>query len=146
MGDMLVAIASIATAVGVFLAWWQIRETRQQAITGFEDGLAREYREIAQRIPVAALLGDELPEAELNTALDDFYHYIDLSNEQVFLRQSGRVRKETWENWRDGIKSNLSRPAFRAAWELIKRKAIGSFEELRRLEVEGYSIDPRDWR
>jgi len=146
MSEALGAIASIATAVAVFLAWWQIREARQQTITGFEDGLAREYREIAQNIPVAALLGDELQEAEYTAALDDFYHYIDLSNEQVFLRQRGRVRKETWANWRDGIKSNLSRPAFRAAWELIKRKASGSFEELRRLEAEGYSTDPHDWR
>ncbi len=127
------------------LAWWQIREGRKQAVTSFEDSLAREYREIAQRIPVVALLGEPLSGSDLQANLDDFYHYIDLSNEQVFLRQRGRVRPDTWTNWRDGIQSNLKRPAFLAAWRLIKEKSPGSFEELRRLETANFQADPRDW-
>ena len=77
-------VASVATAFGVLFAWWQIRLAKQQAITQFEDGLAREYRNIAQKIPVKALLGDEIEEKAYEKALDDFYHYIDLTNEQVF--------------------------------------------------------------
>ena len=47
-------IASVATAIGVLIAAWQLWEARRQGRTEFEDGLAREYREIAQRIPVDA--------------------------------------------------------------------------------------------
>ena len=83
-GEIVTVLASVATAVGVLLAWWQIKESREQAVTSFEDGLAREYREIAQRLPVFALLGDALSEEDIKTNLDDFYHYVDLSNEQVF--------------------------------------------------------------
>jgi hypothetical protein len=120
--------ASVATAFGVVMAWWQIREARRQAVTSFEDSMSREYRDIAQKLPVAALLGDPLREEELTGNLDDFYHYIDLTNEQVFLRQRGRVRADTWINWRDGIQTP------------------DSFEELRRLEAEHFGSDPRDWQ
>jgi len=144
--DVVATFASVATAVGVFLAWWQIRLAKQQATTQFEDNMAREYREIALRLPVKALLGEELDEKEYANALDDFYHYIDLTNEEIFLRQHGRISAKTWNNWRDGIKSNLSRPAFRKAWEEIKSRASDSFEELRLLEASGFAADPRKWR
>ena len=144
--ELVTTIASVATAVAVFFAWWQIRLAKRQAITQFEDGLGREYREIAQRIPVKALLGEEIEEKLYEKALDDFYHYIDLTNEQVFLRQNNRITLKTWENWCEGIKSNLSRPAFKKAWTEIKSRATDSFNELRRLEASGFKDDPFKWR
>ena len=85
------AIASAVTAVGVFLAFLQLRLTKQQATTSFEDTISSEYRELTTSIPTKALLGKQLSDAEHEKALDEFYHYIDLSNEQIFLRQRGRV-------------------------------------------------------
>jgi hypothetical protein len=144
--ELVTTIASVATAVAVFFAWWQIRLAKRQAITQFEDSLGREYREIAQRIPVKALLGEEIEEKLYEKALDDFYRYIDLTNEQVFLRQNNRVTLKTWENWCDGIESNLSRPAFKKAWAEIKSRATESFNELRRLEASGFKDDPCKWQ
>lgn len=139
-------LAAIATAIGVFVAAWQLYLAKRQATTSFEDGLAREFRGIAQRIPVKALLGEELSKEEAADALDDFYHYIDLSNEQIFLRLNGRVTRGTWWNWADGIGTLLRRPAFRAAWEEIKEQSPESFQELRRFEGSGFTDDPRTWR
>ena len=45
-----------------------------------------------------------------------FYRYFDLSNEQLFYANRGRVSAETRQQWEDGIANNLSRPAFQAAW------------------------------
>ena len=45
--------------------------------------------------PVKAMLGDEIEEKAYEKALDDFYHYIDLTNEQVFLRQNNRISRQT---------------------------------------------------
>ncbi|MGH8546858.1 MAG: hypothetical protein ACREX3_25245 [Gammaproteobacteria bacterium] len=104
--------------------------------------MAKEYRKLAQKIPINALLGEDLSEQEYRESLEEFYHYIDLSNEQVFLRQEKRVSEATWNNWRDGIKSNLSKPAFRKAWEEIKSRAPGSFTELRQLEDTEFTQDP----
>ncbi len=140
------AVGSLATAGGVSLVWWQIRLTQRQALTAFEDSMAREYREITQRLPTKALLGQELSEQEQEASLDDFFHYIDLSNEQVFLRMMKRVSAPTWSNWCEGIESNLTRQAFAKAWALIKTQAPDSFQELRRLESSKFQEDPAGWR
>jgi hypothetical protein len=139
------AIGSIGTAVAVFVAALQVRKSTQQARTDFEDDLSREYREVARSIPLKAHLGRELMEEEVEQALLGLYQYIDLTNEQIFLRMNGRISKATWLNWVDGIKSNLGRPAFTKAWAQIKDGSSGSFEELRRLEVSGFADDPRRW-
>lgn len=139
------AIGSIGTAVAVLVATWHVRRNTQQARTDFEDDLSREYRELARSIPVGALLGDDLPAKTFLEYFPRLYQYIDLSNEQVFLRMQGRVSHSTWESWCDGIKSNLSLPAFNSAWNEIKERAKGSFMELRRLEKSQFKEDPRKW-
>jgi hypothetical protein len=107
--------------------------------------MAREYRELTARIPTKAMLRAELTDDEYERALDELYHYIDLSNDQVFLRQRERISLATWENWRDGIRSNLNRPAFARAWREIKERS-DNFSELRRLEAGGFQSDPAEWR
>lgn len=143
--DWLQIVISSATALGVFLAWWQLRQSKNQATTDFEDTLAREYREISRSLPLYALLGKALPGVEMQKALPVFFSYIDLSNEQVFLRQQKRISAQTWKNWCDGIKSNLHRPAFGKAWQLIRDESDGSFQELNRLITEQFSKDPVKW-
>lgn len=143
--DFFQLLASGATAVAVFLAWWQIRQARKQSVVQFEDQLAAQYRALTQRLPIEALLGEELNEAQYREALPVFYHYIDLTNEQVFLRRSGRVSESTWVNWCDGIRWNLTRPAFGRAWKEIADRSPESFEGIRRLMKSGFQDDPRAW-
>ena len=131
------AVASWVMAISVLLAWRQIGLAKQQATTAFEDSMAKEYRELAAKIPTKALLGEDLTEEEYKETFDEFYHYIDLSNEEAFLWERKRVTEKTWEYWLDGIKWNLSRPAFKRAWTEVKEKDKKSFQELRRLEEKG---------
>ena len=131
MTDLLSSIGNLATAVGVFVAVWQIRQQRLDNITTFEDSIAREYRELAACLPIEALLGEELREQDYRAHFARFYRYFDLSNEQAFLCDVGRIRPETWRFWRDGIESNLRRPAFRRAWNEICSRAKDDFSELR---------------
>lgn len=138
--------AAIITAIGVYLGVAQLKATKQINQTQFEDSLAREYRDIIRQIPVEALLGVELGAEEQKKALPDFYRYIDLTNDQIFLRQQERIGVETWANWRDGIKSLVTMPAFAAAWEHIKNHPTTKFDELRRLEESGFTADPLDWQ
>ena len=143
--DIFGAVSSAVTAVGVFLAWWQIRAAKQLSRTQFEDTLAQQYREIIKDIPVKALLGEPLSAGEQEAALPFFYRYIDLTNDQIFLRQHGRVSAAAWENWRDGIGTLMSMPAFAEAWQQIRDRPTTKFDELRRLERAKYQDDPRDW-
>ena len=139
-------LSSIATAIGVIVAASQLWASRQQATTQFEDSLVQDYRTILRKIPIQALLGEDLSDEEYKNNLDNFYYYIDLTNEQVFLRKVKRLRRDTWLNWCDGIRSNLSRPTFHRAWEEIKARSDSNFEELRKLEKANFKSDPASWK
>jgi hypothetical protein len=143
--EALEAISSAVTALGVFIAAYQIGSNRMQNKTRFEDELAREYRDLGRAISLKALLGEELTDEEFLGAKIGLWHYIDLSNEQVFLRQQKRISKKTWNYWREGIQCNLSRPAFRKAWEQIKATLPHDFTELQRLERTAFKDDPAKW-
>jgi hypothetical protein len=135
------AIAATVTAVGVLFAFQQFRLSKEIAQVQFEDGLAKEYRDIAGAILTKAMLGEDLSETEYQESFGKLFRYIDLTNEQVSLRQRGRISEEVWWYWLAGIKANLRLPAFRRAWTEIKVKSE-SFQELRRLEDEDFATDP----
>lgn len=119
--------------LGVFAAIWQLRLLKQQSRTTFEDSLVDEYRRIAAELPLEALLGADLPRRRARAALPVFYRYFDLCNQQAFLHNEGRVSVATWTQWRDGIQSNMRRPAFARAWAEIAARANGDFKELQAL-------------
>src|SRR5689334_14822102 len=110
------AIGSISTALAVLIGAWQVRRGRQEAVTDFEDDLSREYRELSRMIPVNVQLGGQVDDESFKELFSALYQYIDLSNQQVFLRMSGRITKNTWEQWADGIRSTMKQPAFSRAW------------------------------
>ncbi|UUC94470.1 hypothetical protein [Comamonas sp. C11] len=130
---VLSALSNVATASGVAVAAWQLFTTRQQAATAFEDSLKNQYRTLIARIPIEALFGEDIPEKKQTELLPHFYGYFDLCNEQAFLQKKGRISAETWENWKDGITGNMSRPAFARAWAQVAERASGDFEHLRTL-------------
>lgn len=131
--EFLSALASAATAAGVAVAAYQLLMTRKQALTTFEDSLNSQYRIAIERLPLEALFGEAIPSNEIDALLPHFYRYFDLCNEQAFLRMSKRISERTWRNWEDGIKSNLNRPAFAAAWSEVAARANDDFEHLRNL-------------
>ena len=102
--DWITAIASAVSALGVLFAVWQLQLTKQINQRNFEDGLAKEYRELAGRIPTRALLGSGLSPSEYQQTFDEIFRYIDLSNEQTLLRKNQRISDESWESWCAGIK------------------------------------------
>lgn len=138
------ALAAVAAAIGVWYARSQLAITQKIAQTQFEDSLSKEYRELANRIPPKALLGADLDDDEYGDAFDEIFRYIDLSNEQICLRKRGRIGKDVWLSWQEGIKTNLSLPAFKRGWTEIKEKSK-SFAELRKLEKENFRTDPKEW-
>jgi len=131
--------------VGLFLAFRQLRLSRRIAQMQFEDGLSREYRDIAGKLPKTALMGQKLTDAEREEHFDEFYRYFDLSNEQIFLRMQGRVSTATWGNWCSGIRAMLNRTAFKETWQEILGYPRHGFDELARLMEEDFKSDPINW-
>jgi hypothetical protein len=143
--DYLTLLANAATALGVAVGAWQLRTTGRLANTQFEDGLTKEYREIIQQLPVDALLGNDVPEQVIEKYLHHFYRYVDLTNQQLFLRQTKRIGTRTWRNWKDGIADVMRLPAFAKAWERLKAGPADRFTELRLFEQDAFASDPRKW-
>ena len=137
-------IASLATAIGVCIAAWQIWESRKLVQTSFEDGLDQQYRHLAMNIPVDALIGKSVDD-EKGVLREIIYNYLDLCNEQTFLRRKKRISKNRWEDWNTGIKDNLSKPAFRVVWNEIKGTAPNTFTALEVLEKHKFEMDPTRW-
>jgi hypothetical protein len=135
-------IANLATAAAVIFAAGQIWLSKKQAVTAFEDSLAKEYRELAARLPTKALLGEPLTDEEHADSFDEMYHYFDLCNEQVFLKQANRISEKTWKFWEDGMKSNIGRPAFERAWSEIAARSESDFSELRSIIPPKPQVQP----
>ncbi len=138
-------LAAIATAIGVFIGVWHIREGRKLAQSSFEDSLDQQYRELSRDIPVDALIGKAAPEYKRQETRELVYNYLDLCNEQIFLRKKNRITKETWHDWSAGMKANLQKIAFKEVWQEVKNQAPGSFSFLERLENCDFNADPKNW-
>jgi len=132
----------IATASIAAIAWWELNQLRVQSRTAFEDSLTDEYRKIMKYIPTDIWLGSELKaleEERQQDCRDAIFRYIDLSNEQAFLHEQGRVRPETWKIWREGILYNMALHAFRDLWQEVMTKSPESFSFLRKIIPESNS-------
>ena len=165
MLEILISKAPIvATFVGLgslLLAAFALYQSYKLNQTKFEDSLNKEYRDLVSCIPVEILMGMpfrdipderkcEVKECEVRERI---YNYLDLCNEQVYLRKVGRVSKKCWENWRAGIEDNLSpsrprrppRPEFVKVWKEVRKKDRGTFSYLERLEKDGFASDAYYW-
>jgi hypothetical protein len=139
IGELWTAVGSLGTAIAVIVAAIQIWYATRQEKTEFEDSLAKEYREILGALPPSVLLQDPAANNAAESHFVVLYRYLDLSNEQTFLRSKGRIRASTWNDWCLGIRTNLDRHGFKEAWEKVKGK---SFDDLLNLDSNGYR-DPR---
>ena len=141
------AAGAVAAVFGLGFVWKQIKLTKDIAQLQFEDALEKEYRELVSGIPTKALLDSDLDDTEYAQAFDEFFRYFDLSNRQIELRKEGRIGDATWNNWRLGIKFNMSQPAFKKAWSDVKTRtkdhATEFFSELRTLDESVYLRDPK---
>jgi hypothetical protein len=126
-------ITSVLSLVGLLLVWWQLKETKKIAKQQFEDNLAKEYRELINRIPTKVMLGKKLTNNDFYKYFDEFYRYFDLCNEQIMLKQSGRIDASVWANWFEGIQANMQLPEFKKAWKIIEDSNINQFKGLKEL-------------
>jgi len=139
------SIVSIFTAIGVLVAAFQLRVSSKIAQSEFEDSIDQQYRELAKEIPVDALIGKTVSDDKIELTRELIYNYLDLCNEQIFLRKKKRVRKDTWADWLTGIESNLAKSEFKKVWSEIKLESPKTFTFLEKLEESKFSEDPAKW-
>lgn len=142
--DVITALASTATAVGVIIAVIQLFHAEKLAKSQFEDQFRRDYREICSALPVRVFLGHELDESQLEENLNQFHQYFHLCNSQIFLRSQSKISKITWNMWSRGIIANFELTAFQQAWKYIHTEAtVHRLEYLTRFIEDGL-LDPSE--
>ncbi len=139
------SIVSVFTMLGVLVAAFQLRVSSKIAQSEFEDSIDQQYRDLTKGIPVDALIGREVSQDKKEFTRELIYNYLDLCNEQIFLRRKGRVRIDTWTDWCSGIESNLKKAEFQAVWAEVKREAPETFSFLEKLEAMNFVGDPKKW-
>lgn len=140
------ATSCIAVTAGVV----QIRQLRKQRVRDFEDLFVQRYWNIMDRLSLRAMECDTPDDRTIEA--DDLLAvvaYLRLSEDELDLRAERWVSKDTWEIWRTGIASQLSRWPFDAIWkEVSSREALrgdaGQFALLREAEeaLYGKGFDP----
>jgi hypothetical protein len=139
-------VASLATALGVFLAAWQLWEGRKIASASFEDSYDQQYRALAYQIPVDALIGKPLADEKRLVAREAVYNYLDLCNEQIYQRHKKRISIDRWQEWLAGIEQNLRRAFIAEVWSEVKADSVETFSFLERLEKDSFKSDPANWK
>lgn len=145
MSHYLDLIVSLATMAGVIIAAVQLRASSKIAQAQYEDSIDQQYRDLARGIPVDALIGKEVQAQDKSLTRELIYNYLDLSNEQIFLRKKNRVKFDTWSDWCAGIKANLAKPEFAKVWNEVKQESPQTFTFLEKLEAQQYNGDPLKW-
>ena len=144
--EVLNTLVPYATVFGVGVAAYQIRRSNIQQRVMFEDSINKEYRDIIQRIPYKVLIGDEVPLSEANAVHNEIYNYMDLCNEQIYLRMSDRVSKKTWNNWQEGMKTNFELKVFNDTLDEVFEKLPSNFIELQSVKALNFSTDPKKYK
>ncbi len=128
------SVAQIATALGVAIGASQLVIARRQQTAVFEQEFTHRYRDIDRRLPLWAVIGtaeDDQYSHSSDRTRRAFYDYFELCDEEVFYKDRRRVSKKTWSDWEEGIKANMRKPAFQAAWADISAAAPKQFDLFR---------------
>lgn len=131
--DVINSAAAVATATGIAFGVDQVLRSRRQRMADFEQRFVDEYRSVVRRIPLEMLPGENDYDPSDQCARRAFHDYFELCEDEAFQarQRPRRVSEVAWAEWRDGINSNMSRPAFQAAWLDLGEAAPEQFDELR---------------
>jgi len=135
-------ITSVATAIWVAIAAWQLWESRKLSAAAFEDSFDEKYRQLAYDIPVDALLSKKVNKQDMTQAREWVYNYLDLSNEQIYLRVQNRVSRDRWREWSKWIEQHLKRPFFKKILKEVEKDSLDTFSYLEKLIEEDFKNDP----
>lgn len=131
--------ASVATAVGSLAITGQLVLARRQLRAGFERTFVDRYEGIIARVPLPVILG-EVTTTHSETTQRAFYDYFELCEEELYFRKTGRVSKDTWADWWEGMALHFERPAFGEAWRELNVKARTASPGATRHRVEQFTL------
>jgi hypothetical protein len=124
--DWISLASATATFLGVVVAllaiWWQLSSLKKQMTLQHFSDYTKRYQEIVQRFPedineqAFQLVGRK----DYDQTMRAMRTYFDLCFEEWYLHKRQFIDSRVWEIWRDGMKTALSKAAFKQAWSKIQ--------------------------
>lgn len=115
---MLGDAASLATAVGVFLAVVGLRQAQIQRVRTFESLYVKRYWDLMDKLSLESMCGKDC-------AADEKYirGYLTLCEDQVELREGGWISDATWRVWEEGIRQQMNHPCFGDVYDRVRAES-----------------------
>lgn len=123
IGSSIIAIGTIAAALITANRYLKIYQTHVSM------EFFRRYAEISQRMPDRLRLSKiknpsvaashEVSPEEWPAIARSMIEYGNLCSEEFALHKEGRIPREIWKIWREGIKENFETAIWRNAWRLV---------------------------
>lgn len=133
--ELLSVIVQAVTAAAIFLAGWQLL---------YHSRAMHRDLEMAYVVRYWQLMDDRSPQFVLTRepGLGDdvvIMRYLQLCEDELELRELGRVTDDTWRFWSSAMHDQVSVPAYR---EVLDKAPDGVFNLLRQLMKVGHHYDP----
>jgi hypothetical protein len=120
LGSTLATLTGVI--VSVFVLWKQLGKLSDQLFMQQFADYTKRYQDIILHFP------EDINKHDFDFVGRSDYHqtmryiraYFDLCFEEWYLNERHLIDKETWVVWGGGMKTALSKTAFRQAWEIIK--------------------------
>jgi hypothetical protein len=127
--EQIVALTGIATlgltGAGIVFA---LKGVRDQLWLQMFSEYTRRYQEIVRDLPPESrdpdsdFSFDALDATTKGRTLNAVRGYLNLCSEEYYLYRRGRIDKETWAIWRDGIEEVFRLPWLRDTWEGVRHE------------------------
>lgn len=118
-------VTAIAAAVGLWFVFWQLRGLNRQTKLQTYSDYTRRYEAIVARLPEDVnsdsfvLIG----RGDYEPTMRAMRSYFDLCFEEWDLHKKKLIDDSFWNTWKGGIKTAMSKPAFKQAWEITKNSS-----------------------
>lgn len=120
-GDVPAWLTAVAAIVGLFFVWRQLGGLNKQLKLQTYSDYTRRYEAIVMRLPEDVNSADFKLEGrgDYNQTMRAMRSYFDLCFEEWDLNEKKLIDPQFWETWQDGIRTAMSKTAFRQAWSVI---------------------------
>ena len=124
---------AILTGVGVSVIWKQTSKLAQQLTLQLFSDYTKRYQDIILHFPEDVNSRDFVlaGRKDYEQTMRYMRTYEDLCYEEWHLHTRKLIDDDIWKDWKSGIETAFSKPAFQQAWQVIKpdSKFGGTFEQ-----------------
>jgi hypothetical protein len=127
------AIATLITAAALYVT---VNSFKKQLQLQFFSDYTKRYQEIILNLPESinekSFDINKLDKEIKDKTLRYMRAYFDLCSEEYFLWKNGHIDDSAWQEWKSGIRFAFTKPAFKQAWEILRKDTIyyGDFTRL----------------